>query len=209
MKRNLITILLLLCVVLLLVGSVLLYRSLTGAERSASDVPQAPASTDDSLVILEQDPALDVGEMAEDDSALAVAADFSVTDRDGASHYLSEFSGKPVIINFWATWCGPCQAELPYFNAAYAAYGDQIQFMMVDLVDGYSETEASTIAFVDSNAYTFPLYFDAQGEAAYVYGISAIPLTVAVNANGRIAATHLGSMSSADLQELIDILSKD
>ena len=142
----------------------------------------------------------------EDDPSLEMAPDFRMTDRSGNTVSLSDFRGKPVIINFWATWCGPCQMELPYFNEAYAAYGDQIHFLMVDLVDGSYETESGTMDFVDTNGYRFPLYFDYLGEGSSLYQVTAIPMTVAINSYGRIVDTHVGSMSREELQALIDKL---
>ncbi len=207
MKRTWITISLLLFVVLLLVGSVFLYRHLTSLYDLAADLAAqtgSPAEEAESGAAESEPPA----EIPDEESDLEPAADFAMTDRNGDACKLSDYFGKPVIINFWATWCGPCQAELPYFQDAYAEYGDQIQFLMVDLVDGSFETQEGTIAFAEDNGYSFPLFFDSEGEGAVAYGINAIPFTVAITANGRIAATHLGSMSEADLQELIDSLLK-
>ena len=199
MKRNLITILLLLCSVLLMLGGVVLYRNLT-AEPAAPAVSTVPVET----------PAADAPEegteIISDDSDREKAADFTMTDRTGAQVRLSDFFGKPIIINFWATWCGPCQMELPYFDEAFGKYQDQIQFLMVDLADGAYETREGCIAFALDRGYSFPLYFDEFGEGSEAYGISAIPYTLVIDADGRIVDSHLGSMSSADLQKLIDAL---
>lgn len=143
-----------------------------------------------------------------EDPSLEYAVDFTFTDRDGVEHRLSDFYGKPIIINFWATWCPPCQAELPYFDAASKFYQDKIQFLMVDLVDGSYETEDSTIQFVEENRYSFPLFFDSYGEGSDAYEITAIPLTVAINSHGQIVTTHLGSMTQEELMELINQLLK-
>ena len=209
MKRNLITILLLLCSVLLMVGGVLLYRNLTAEPPApvASPVPETPAPAGGTEIIVPgSESSGSEAEIVPDDSSLESAADFAMLNRGGETVRLSECFGKPIILNFWATWCGPCQMELPYFNEAYLKYQDQIQFMMVDRTDGSYETQDGVIAFVEQQGYQFPLYFDVLGEGSLAYGVSAIPFTVAINANGRIVDTHLGSMSSDDLQALIDEL---
>jgi thiol-disulfide isomerase/thioredoxin len=139
----------------------------------------------------------------DDDGELSYATDFALMDRYGYYYSLSDFYGKPIIINFWATWCGPCQMELPYFNDAYLQYGDQIQFLIVDV--SY-ETESDTISFVDSNGYVFPVFFDYDSQGSLFYNVEYIPLTVVIDADGRIVDTHEGSMSQTELQALIDKL---
>lgn len=213
MKRNLITILLLLCSVLLMLGGVVLYRNLT-AEPAAPAVSTVPVETPAAdapeegteIILPGMNEAGSDAEIISDDSDREKAADFTMTDRTGAQVRLSDFFGKPIIINFWATWCGPCQMELPYFDEAFGKYQDQIQFLMVDLADGAYETREGCIAFALDRGYSFPLYFDEFGEGSEAYGISAIPYTLVIDADGRIVDSHLGSMSSADLQKLIDAL---
>ena len=72
--------------------------------------------------------------------AKQTAPDFTVYDVEGNPHKLSDFRGKPVILNFWATWCGFCEAEMPDFDEKFRQYGDQIHFLMVDVTDGQQET---------------------------------------------------------------------
>lgn len=219
MKRNWITILLMLCLAALLIGGVLLYRSLTeerSSERADSSLEPVETETTTEPMIesseVSAEPAPEAVESqtagpAEDDG-LEPAPDFLFTDTEGKELRLSDYFGSPIILNFWATWCGPCQAELPYFNDASIEYADEIKFLMLDLVDGYYETESSCQDFVNEKAYSFPLFFDAKGEGAMSYGVSAIPRTIAINAEGKIVADHLGSMNRSDLQELIDLLLK-
>lgn len=212
MKRNFITILLLVCSVLLVFGSVILYRHLT-VQSVAADVAPEPAAETVSEPAAEPTSqagadGLNDSETQDYDDTFSPAIDFEFTDREGERYKLSEYYGKPIILNFWATWCGPCKMELPYFNAAFANYGDQIQFLMLDLVDGSYDTVDSTIAFVEKNGYSFPLFFDSDMAGAEAYGVSAIPMTVVINAEGKLVETHVGSLSEADLQELIDLVLK-
>ncbi len=131
------------------------------------------------------------------------APDFKVYDMKGNAVTLSEKKGKPVIVNFWATWCPPCVGELPHFNAMYEKYGDKIEFMMVDLTDGYDETEAKVKSFIDKNGYTFPVYLDSDINAVVAYKISSIPLTVFVDENGRMVNSQVGAMDESTLEGYI------
>lgn len=159
-------------------------------EQSGQAEPEEPASTP------EEEPASDLPD----------AADFTVDDKDGAEVRLTDMLGKPVIVNFWATWCPPCKAELPHFQKACKEYGDQIQFMMVDLMDGSRETDTTLQAFMLANGYTFPLFVDRSGDASRAYEIYSIPKTIAVTADGKLLSERIGSMTESDLADLIQKL---
>lgn len=139
-----------------------------------------------------------------DKSEPAIAfADFTVTDREGHAVSLSEMAGKPVVINYWATWCNYCVAELPAFEEQYQTYGDEVIFMMVN-VEGYGGAESYIEAYCDENGYTFPVYFDVDDNAAAAYGAYSIPLTVFIDKDGNVTDRHLGRMSSATLGQYIE-----
>lgn len=127
----------------------------------------------------------------------APAADFTVQDWEGGQVSLSDYYGKPIVVNFWATWCGPCKSELPAFDNAYAEYQDEITFLMVNMTDGYSETVAGTKQFIEENGYSFPVYFDTSYEAYQAYGVTAIPMTLFIDANGMLITSQLGAMSES------------
>lgn len=114
------------------------------------------------------------------------AADFTVTDADGNKVRLSDFKGKPVVLNFWASWCGPCKSEMPHFNEVYGEYKDKVVFLMVDLVDGQRETVQTGKKFIRDNVYTFTAYYDTEQDAAYAFGITSIPSTYFINSEGKI-----------------------
>ena len=86
------------------------------------------------------------GEATADEKQLA--PDFTVYDKDGNPVQLSDFRGKPVVLNFWASWCGPCKSEMPDFDKKAAEMAGDVTFLMVNLTDGYQETVESASAFV-------------------------------------------------------------
>lgn len=128
-----------------------------------------------------------------------VAKDFTVIDVDGKEVSLSDFKGKPVVVNFWASWCPPCKVEMPYFNEVYKELGDEVQFMMVDLVDGSRETVDTAKAFIKENGYEFPVFFDTDQNAAIAYGIYSIPTSIFIDAEGKVVRSITGTMTKADL----------
>ena len=134
------------------------------------------------------------------------APDFTVTDRDGNPVKLSELRGKPVVLNFWASWCGPCKSEMPAFEQAYRTYGESIRFMLVNATDGSRETVETARAYIDGRGYTFPIYFDTTLEASIDYGASSIPLTIFIDAEGNLVAYGAGALDAATLQRGIDMI---
>lgn len=138
--------------------------------------------------------------------AKQTAPDFTVYDMDGNPHKLSDFRGKPVILNFWATWCGYCEAEMPDFEEKYQQYGDQIHFLMVDVTDGAQETVEKASAFIAERGFTFPVYYDTELQAASAYNTSGLPTTYFLDAEGYFVAWQQGMLSAESLQKGIDIL---
>jgi thiol-disulfide isomerase/thioredoxin len=136
--------------------------------------------------------------------ASSPAPDFSVLNSRGEDVNLSDMRGKPTIVNFWATWCPPCRSEMPHFEEAYRELGGEVNFMMVDLTVG-GETRAGAEEFVKKQGFTFPVYFDTTGEAAGKYGVSAIPTSVFIDADGNIAGKSIGMINKTSLMKGIDL----
>ena len=135
-----------------------------------------------------------------------VAADFAVYNAEGEKVSLSSFKGKPVVINFWATWCGFCVDEFVHFEKANEIYGDKVEFMMIDLVDGEYETVEKAKSFINQLGYTFPVYFDIDADAAMKNAVTSIPVTMFIDENGNIANTRVGAMNEQMLFAYIENL---
>ena len=138
--------------------------------------------------------------------AVNKAPDFTVQDGEGNSVKLSDFFGKPIVLNFWASWCPPCKAELPDFEDAYKKYDGEVVFLMVNMTDNQMETVEVAKDFVKTHGYTFPVYFDVSYEAAMVYGIRSIPQTYFINAEGEAVASATGMISAAQLEQGIGMI---
>lgn len=135
-----------------------------------------------------------------------LAPDFTVEDGQGEEVDLSDFFGKPIAINLWATWCPPCAGELPAFDRAWEAYGDQVSFLMVNLTDGERDTVESVKEYVEEAGYSFPVYYDTQFSAAITYGANSIPMTILIDAHGQIVAGQIGAVDEQSLMTALETL---
>lgn len=129
------------------------------------------------------------------------ATNFTVKDKDGNDVELASLFGKPIVLNFWATWCAPCCEELPYFQEAYNKYGNEVNFLFIANPDGYNETVESIKEFMLDEGYDFPVYFDTDYSAYDAYSITSIPQTYYINSEGSIAAVSSGGIPSFELLE--------
>jgi len=133
------------------------------------------------------------------------APDFTVYDIDGNAVQLSDFIGKPIVVNFWASWCGPCRDEMPDFDAAYEKMGEKVYFLMVNMTSG-RETLKSASSFAEEQAFSFPVYYDTKSDASEAYGITSLPTTVFIDAEGYVAGQVIGAINGAALQMGIDMI---
>ncbi len=125
----------------------------------------------------------------------SVAPDFTLTTLDGRQLKLSELRGKPVFLNFWATWCPPCVGEMPHFQSLYPKYKDKMHFLAVSIDREKSPVET----FAKDKKLTFPIGTDLKQAVASLYRIEAVPTSFLLDKDGKIVAYHLGGMSAKEL----------
>ena len=137
------------------------------------------------------------------------APDFTVVDADGNSVKLSELFGKPIVLNFWASWCPPCKDEMPDFDKVYTEMGDDIVFAMVNMVDGQRETLEKGEKFITDNEFTFPVYYDTEQDAAMTYSVSSLPTTYFIDKDGYIVTAAQGGIDEETLLLGISYINKE
>jgi thiol-disulfide isomerase/thioredoxin len=115
-------------------------------------------------------------------------------DPDGTPLALGELGG-PAVLNLWATWCAPCREELPAFQEVSESRAD-VRFVGVDI----AEDPATARAFLDELGVTFEQYLDDAGELSEALGVAGLPVTIVLDADGRVATEHIGPMSVDDLE---------
>lgn len=189
----------------LLIGAGVAYSVLA----PAADNKQIEVTGTDAVQETEVDAADDTGDGNGANAATTPAPDFTMTDADGATLTLADFKGKPVLLNFWASWCGPCQSEMPDIQTAWKEHGTDVEFVIVNMTGMNGETEQSAKAFLADAGYTFPCYFDANNSAATAFGVSSIPQTYLINAEGNIIGAYMGAMDASVLAQGIDMLTGD
>lgn len=127
------------------------------------------------------------------------APDFTVVDYDGNEVNLSDFKGKPVVLNFWATWCYYCKVEMPDFNEVYKKYPD-VQFLMVNATGTNGETVDSAKAYIEQEKYEFDVFFDVEGNACQTYRVSSYPQTLFIDKEGNIVSHRMGMLTKEMLE---------
>lgn len=151
------------------------------------------------------EPSVTSDDSSQEDEIDYSAPDFTVLDADENSVKLSDYFGKPIVLNFWASWCYYCKEEMPDFNQAYLDNSD-IQFMMVNVTDGSQETLSSAKKFIEDSEFEFPVFYDTELDAAITYGASGLPMTVFINKDGELVTYARGLLSAENLQKGIELI---
>ena len=165
-----------------IIGAIILCLLMAGcAKKDASPQPE------DGVSLVENTEAAEIN----------AAPDFSATLLSGETYTLSEQKGKVVLLNIWATWCSPCEREMPAFETLQEKYGDRLSIICVNCME-----EIETVqAFIDENGYTFPVAPDPDGKICDLYYTGGIPYTVIIDKDGNVAEEHVGASSADGMAE--------
>ena len=148
------------------------------------------------------------GEDGGKDTQIVPAPDFTLTDQYGNTHTLSQYKGKTVFLNFWATWCPPCRAEMPEIQEIYEEYGEnQSDVIVLGIASpdvGQEGPAEGIAAFLEENGYTYPVVMDTGGLYAYYYNISAYPTTFMIDSQGNVYGYVTGQITKEIMKNIIE-----
>jgi len=129
------------------------------------------------------------------------APDFALVDLNGEKHQLSDYKGQAVFLNFWGTWCKPCEKEMPYINHQYIQYKDKgVQVLAVNV----GESELAVKKFRDRYQLTFPILIDKDSQVMNAYGVNPLPITFLIDKNGKVVQTHTGELTEAKVKAFME-----
>lgn len=174
--------------------------SLAGSDPQATptvQVTQQPEATDTP----------EATDAPEESQAPIPALDFTLTDQFGNTHTLDQYKGKTILLNFWATWCGPCRSEMPDLQAVYEDYGNNEKDLVVLGVAapnlGQEGSAEDITAFLEENGYTYPTLMNEDASLFYSYGISSFPTTFMIDKNGNVYGYIMGAQSREVFDDII------
>ena len=211
MKKKITWIVLAVLLVALIGGASVLYDRLGSAyevDQLATQAPVAPQTEAPAETEIPKETETPEETEAQAETEPMTAPDFTALDAQGNEVRLSDYFGKPIVLNFWASWCGPCKSEMPDFDEAYLAQGEEIQFLMVNMTDGSRETLDTAKSFVADSGYSFPVVFDVKQEAAMTYAVSSLPTTFFIGADGSMVAYAMGAIDGDTLQRGIEMITQ-
>lgn len=134
-----------------------------------------------------------------------IIPNFQFYDRRGNIVDFDSFRGKPIVINFWGTWCTWCVQEMSDFNKLAEEYGDKVNFLFLNVANSADETEADVEKFLADNGYdAITSYFDKAGQGTYVFGINSFPTTVFADSDGGLFDASVGLTEYDSAKRVID-----
>lgn len=131
------------------------------------------------------------------------APDFVLSDLNGEKHRLSDYKGQGVFLNFWATWCKPCETEMPYMNNQYKQYKDKgVQILAVNI----GESDLAVKKYVERKQLNFPILIDKDGSVQTEYGVNPLPISFLIDKEGKVVKIHTGTMTEATVKEYMELI---
>jgi len=188
-------------------NSITSYLSSLGGD-SAPTVQSTPAPTDSPAPTVPAE-----NEEEEEERPLFPAPDFTLTDQYGVEHTLSDYQGKTVFLNFWATWCGPCKNEMPHIQELYEEYEENTgeELIVLGVANPRSDeyprnqdvTQEEVEQFLTDNGYTFPSLMDPTGDVFAAYGVRAFPTTFMIDKDGNLFGYITGQLTREMMDSII------
>ena len=192
--------------ILIIAGMVMVFNGFDGVRAQFYGSEKAPVKSEENIV--EKENTEEDESNTEEDNRIK-SIDFTLYDQYGKEHKLSDYEGKTVFLNFWATWCPPCRNEMPHIEEIYKEYGlnkeDVIILGVASPKLGKETSEKGIKQFLNENKYTFPTAFDVAGEVVYQYGISSYPSTFIIDKEGYVTQYVPGAMDKDTMKYLIEL----
>ncbi len=190
-------------VLMLLMGALMFTGKLNPA-----GAPPAPREATQKAEEENEPPAASKEPETEAEETLPPAIDFTLTDQFGNSHTLSDYKGKVIFLNFWATWCPPCRAEMPDIQKIYEEYQENGDDSVVILgvagpSQGQEQTKQGITDFLEENGYTYPVLMDESGEQFAGYGVYSLPTTFMIDADGNVFGYVSGRIDETVMRDII------
>lgn len=154
----------------------------------------------------EEDTKKEEAEKAQEEASMD-AIDFTLYDQYGEEHSLADYKGKTIFLNFWATWCPPCKAEMPDIQKLYESYGEDGEVAIVGVAApnyGNETSEDGIKQFLEENGYTYPVLMDTEGELFAKYGIQSYPTTFMIDKEGKIFGYVSGQLTEDMMKSIIN-----
>lgn len=210
MNNKLKTVLIALLIVAVIVGAYFLYQSLSEDYGTPGQIPTptptvaptaAPQQTDE-----DQDESTSTPAPTEETPSVVEAPDFTAYDEEGNAVKLSDYFGKPIVLNFWASWCGYCKQEMVGLQSLYEQYGEDVHFLLVNMCGFGNDTHEAAQQVIEEGNYTLPVLYDDDGEAMMTYGAYSLPATCFIDAEGNVVAAQMGYLSEEIIEGVIQDL---
>ncbi|MFT4106190.1 MAG: cytochrome c biogenesis protein CcdA [Lacrimispora sp.] len=177
----------------------------TVEETKAEETTKAPVQTSEE----ETKESTEAASEEESESQPLPAIDFTLTDQFGNTHSLSDYKGKTIFLNFWATWCPPCRAEMPDIQKLYESYekeGDNALIVLGVAAPNYGQEkdEEGIKKFLEENGYTYPTLMDTTGELFEAYGVFSYPTTFMIDRDGNVFGYASGMLSEDTMHSIVE-----